>query len=408
MAAFAYKAVDRAGTAQRGVLEANSLGSARRLLRERELLPVSVAATNAPVAAGTRPTLVSRFKARLTPRVLATATRQLATLAGTDVRIEEALRLVGEQAGPGPAGPLLLNVRGAILDGRSFADALGDHPAAFPEFYRASVRAGEQSGKLGEVLGHLADFVENRYRTANKLQLALLYPALLAVVSGTMMILLLVYVVPDIVKVFVSHGAALPFLTRALIALSGFAQHFGLLVAGLIVGLVVLTQRWLAAPANRLAFDRWVNTMPPFSSFSRQLNAARFSASLATLVSSDVPLVDALATAAAVTPNAWVRRQAVGVAARVREGTSLNRALADAGVFPPMLVAIVASGETSGRLGAVLLRASRDLDRDLETLTATLMALIEPAVLLLMGGVVLMMVLSILLPIINLNNLAGT
>ena len=407
MAAFAYKAVDRLGQTSRGVVEASSAGGARRLLRERELLPVSVAATNVALATGGRAPLVTRLRTRLGAKALATVTRQLATLAGTDVRIEEALRLVGEQAGAGPAGPLLLNVRGAILDGRSFADALGDHPAAFPEFYRASVRAGEQSGRLGEVLGHLADFVENRYRTANTLQLALLYPALLAAVSGSMMVLLLVYVVPDIVHVFVSRGATLPFLTRALIALSSFVSSYGLIVLALLVGGGWLARRWLSVPANGLAFDRWLNTTRPFASFSRQLNASRFAGSLATLVSSDVPLVDALATAAAVTPNRHVRAAAIQVAARVREGTSLHRAMADAQVFPPMLVAIVASGETSGRLGAVLLRAAGDMERDLVTLTATLMALIEPAVLLLMGGVVLLMVLSILLPIIDLNSLAG-
>ncbi len=401
MAAFTYRAVDGLGQAQRGVIEASSPLAARRALRDQQLVPIAVTATS--TAAGTR---------RLTPRArvgtkaLSVLTRQLATLVGTDIRVEEALRLVASSAAPAVA-ELLLNVRGSILDGRSFAAALGEHPAAFPEFFRASIAAGETSGKLDSVLNHLADFVENRARAAAKLQLALLYPALLAVVSLTMMTLLLIYVVPDIVRVFVSRGAALPLLTRLLIGLSGFVTHYGVIVAVAVAAAVVAARRWLAVPANRLRVDRFVATTPPFAGFSRQLNASRFAGSLATLVSSDVPLVDAIPTAAAVVPNRFVRAQALTVATRVREGTSLRRAMDEAGVFPPMLVAIVASGEASGRLGPVLTRAASDLQRDLDTLIATLMGLIEPAVLLLMGGIVLMMVLSILLPIINLNNLAG-
>jgi general secretion pathway protein F len=399
MAAFVFRAVDGLGQTQRGVVEASSAAGARRLLRDRSLVPVSVEATRAAAAAtGTlrRP--------RIGPKALATLTRQIATLVGTDIRVEEALRLVAAQAAATPVAELLLNVRGRILDGGSFATALAEHPAVFPEFFRASVAAGEQSGKLSQVLSHLADFVDSRYRAANKLQLALLYPALLGVVSFGMMTLLLIYVVPDITRVFISRGAELPFLTRALIGLSAAVSSYGLVALIVIGGAVVVTRRWLAIPANRLKFHQFIAT---FSGFSRQLNAARFAGSLATLVQSDVPLVDAIATAAAVTPNMFVRKQALEVATRVREGTSLHRAMDEARVFPPMLVAIVASGESSGKLGPVLARAGVDLDRDLDALVATLMGLIEPVVLLTMGGIVLLMVLSILLPIINLNNLAG-
>jgi len=401
MAAFTYRAVDGLGVAQRGVIEASSPLAARRLLRERSLVPLAVDATARPVTATRLP------RARVGAKALAVVTRQLATLVGTDIRIEEALRLVAGQAARPAVAELLLNVRGAILDGRSFAAALDEHPSAFPEFYRASIAAGETSGRLDQVLAHLADFVENRQRAANKLQLALLYPALLAVVSLTMMTLLLVYVVPDIVRVFVSRGAALPLLTRLLIGLSGFVSTYGVLVLMAAVALGLAARQWLRVPANRLALDRRIATTRPLAGLVRQTNAARFAGSLATLVESDVPLVDAIATAAAVTPNRFIRAQVLAVAARVREGTSLRLAMTEAGVFPPMLVAIVASGEASGRLGPVLARAATDLQRDLDTLIATLMALIEPAVLLVMGGIVLLMVLSILLPIINLNNLAG-
>ena len=401
MAAFTYRAVDSLGQAQRGVIEASSPLAARRTLRDRNLVPIAVAATgDAP--AGRLP----QRRARVGAKALAVVTRQLATLVGTDIRIEEALRLVAAGAAPAIA-ELLLNVRGGILDGRSFAAALGEHPAAFPEFFRASVAAGETSGRLDQVLAHLADFVENRQRAANRLQLALLYPALLAGVSLTMMTLLLIYVVPDIVRVFVSRGAALPLLTRLLIGLSSFVTTYGVVMALAAVAAGFAARRWLAVAANRLRCDRLFATMRPLAAISRQVNAARFAGSLATLVESDVPLVDAIPTAAAVTPNRFIRAQAVDVAARVREGTTLHRAMTEAGVFPPMLIAIVASGEASGRLGPVLIRAAADLQRDLDTTIATLMGLIEPAVLLVMGGIVLLMVLSILLPIISLNNLAG-
>jgi general secretion pathway protein F len=409
MPAFAYRAVDSAGHKQKGIVEASSLVMARQLLRDRSLLPVSVEATRADAG---NPRSMAQGLAGLRPpkmnaRALATLTRQISTLVSSDINIEEALRLVANQTESAGANSLLLDVRGAILDGRSFASALGQHPAAFPEFYRASVAAGEHSGKLADVLSHLADFVESRHRNQQKVQLALLYPALLAVVSFGMMALLLVYVVPDIVKVFVSRGAELPFLTRALIGLSAGAQNYGLILAIAVLVAGFLGSRWLKRPGNRLRLDAMFTATPPFARFSRQHNAARFAGSLATLVQSAVPLVDALNAAAAVTPNRHVRARALMVATRVREGASLQTAMTEAAIFPSMLVAIVASGESSGKLGPALGRAATELERELEALVAMLVALVEPAVLLLMGGLVLLMVLAILLPIINLNNLVG-
>lgn len=412
MAAFTFRAVDPTGKPERGVIEATSEVAARGLLRDRRLLPLSVK----PAASSSSPTLASAvgrqisferlFRRRVRPRTLATITRQLSTMVGSDMRIEEALHLIAQQHASTPAGPLLLDVRSAILEGRSLSSALGAHPDVVPDFYRASIAAGEHSGRLAQVLEHLADFVENRHRNQQKVQLALLYPALLTVVSAALMVLLLVFVVPNIVKVFVSRGAELPFLTRALIGLSWLVQNYGLLILALLALSAWFWRRLLRVPENRLAMHRMLATRRPFSRFSRQINAARFSGSLATLVESDVPLVDALAASAAVTPNLYIRRQALLVGERVREGASLNHAMAESGVFPTMLVAVVASGESSGRLGKSLRRASRELEREVEALAAATVALVEPAVLLTMGGIVLLMVLSILLPIISLNSLA--
>ncbi len=407
MPVFRYQAVDPTGKAHRGVVEAASDVGARQMVRDRGLLPTAVAVANDRAKTGKASGGIVLFRRGVNSKALAAATRQLSTLIGSDIRIEEALRIVAQQNEGLPIGSVLVDVRSAILEGRSFATALGLHPRVFPEFYRASIAAGEQSGKLSQVLAHLTEFVGNQEKARRKIQLALLYPALLAVVSGLMIVLLMVYVVPDIVRVFVSRGAELPFLTRALIALSAFFQTFGLylLIIGGLIGLAF--NRWLSQPPNALRFARFRMTTPPFRGFTRHLNAARFAGSLATLVRSDVPLVEALHAAAAVTPNRFARERALLVAARVREGVSLRRSMAEADTFPPLLLAIVASGEQSGKLGQGLERAAVDLEQELETLVAAIVALVEPGVLLVMGGVVLLMVLAILLPIVNLNNLAG-
>ncbi|MBJ7484971.1 type II secretion system F family protein [Brevundimonas sp.] len=410
MPAYSFKAYDTGGKAQRGVIEAASPAGARRALRERSLIPTEVT----PAASATDPGrssassfLADLMRPRVGARALAALTRQLSTMIGSGIRIEEALRILGIQNASRPEGPVLNGVRSAVLEGRSFASALGEHPRVFPVFYRASVAAGEQSGRLEEVLSHLTDFVERRERSQKKVQLALIYPSLLALVSVLIIGLMLVFVVPDITRVFVSRGVQLPLLTRMLIGLSAGIQNYGWIAGLLAVVGAVVAQRWLAIEANSIRVARFIARRPPTSRFSLQLNAARFAGSLATLISSGVPLVDAVNSAAAVTPNAWLRERARLVGARVREGASLQRAMTEADCFPPMLIAVVASGEASGRLGDALGRAAHDLDADTEALSATLVALVEPAILLFMGGVVLLLVLAILMPIVNLNNLAG-
>ena len=403
MAAFAYRAVDAGGVARRGIIEAGSAVGARRALRERALLPIAVEAARGGAGAAA----AGRRGGRVGAGALAQATRQLATLIGADVRVEEALGVVSRAMATKPMGAALIEVRGAVLDGRSLATAMGEHPHAFPEFYRASIAAGEQSGRLADVLDHLAGFVERRAATRRKLLLALLYPALVAAVSLAMITLLLAYVVPDIVKVFVARGAELPFLTRALIALSTGVRDFGWAVAVAIGVAAVAGRRWLATLDNRVALDRWFARTAPFARFSQALSAARFAGSLATLVETGVPLVEALRAAAAVVPNRFIRAGVETVGARVAEGSSLAGAMAEADVFPPMLVAIVRGGEASGRLGPALARAGIELERELDGLASALVALVEPAVLLLMGGLVLLMVLAILTPIVGLNALAG-
>ena len=411
MPAFAYHALDAVGKKQRGVIEASNAAGARRALRDRALLPVSIVPSHADAAEEGEPGAAS-WRARLSRRgrlsgpALSTATRQLATLIGSGVRIEEALGLVAAQAESPVLKSVLLDVRGTVLEGSSFARGLGRHPGIFPEFFRASIAAGEKSGRLPEVMAYLASFVETRHVAAQKLRLALLYPALLATVSALMMTLMMVYVVPDIVRVFVSRGADLPLLTRMLIAVSNMINSYGLLIVLVLAALAFLARRELARPERQRALDRIFATRRPFARFTRKANAARFAATLATLVQSRVPLLDALISAAAAIPNRYIRQQAEAVAARVREGETVHRAMEAAADFPKMLVAIVASGENGGKLGDALERAAAELDREVEAQVSVLVALVEPAVLLLMGGLVLLMVMAILMPIIGLNDLA--
>jgi len=403
MAAYRFKAMNAAGQPQAGMIEAASPAAARQALRGRGLLPMEVVASAAPRAGVATP--VPRG-ARLPVAALTLVTRQMATLLASGLRIEEALSTIAEGQ-PAKIAGVLLTLRAAVLEGRSFADALTAFPQVFSEFYRASVRAGEQAGKLDQVMAHLAGFVENRARNRQTVQLALLYPALLAVVSLSIILLLMAFVVPDIVRVFQSRGADLPFLTRALIAVSEFVRGSGAVVGlALVLGLLGLS-RWLVVPRNRLVWHRYLAQGRLTARLVQRSNAAQFAGTLATLVQSGVPLIEALAAAADVTPNLHVRAAVAGVAGKVRQGSSLRRAMQEARVFPAMLTAMVASGEATGNLGAALAHAAADQQRDLDAFVRALVALVEPAILLVMGGLVMVMVLAILLPIVSMNGLAG-
>lgn len=403
MAAFLYHAVDAEGRAKKGVIEAANATAARQSLRAQTLLPVSVEATTQKARGGGAGWRAPTLKGR----ALTLVTRQLATLIGSGVSIEEALGIAARQAGKPGTATLLLNVRDGVLGGSTFAEALGSYPVAFPDFYRASIAAGEKSGQLGTVMQHLAGFVERRQKNRQTVGLALLYPALLAVVSLGIIVMLLTYVVPDIVRVFTARGADLPLLTRGLIAASGFVSAYGwMMVAGLAAG-ALLFRQWLKPASNRLRWDRWKLRFPLTRGIVRQSNTAQFAGTLAMLVQSGVPLSEALEGAARVTPNSHIRSRIEETERRVREGSGFGDALAAADVFPPMLLAMVASGEAGRQLGPTLERTAADQQGELDALVATVVALVEPGVLLLMGGLVLLMVMSILLPIVGLNDLAG-
>ncbi|MGL4322098.1 MAG: type II secretion system F family protein [Paracoccaceae bacterium] len=402
MGAYQFRAVDGAGKTQSGVMEAASAAAARQGLRAKGWFPVDVTERAGSVAAGGR----KRASPRLPLSALTLVTRQMATLLGSGLRIEEALTTIASGQPPRVAA-ILLNVRAAVMEGRSFADALAAFPLAFSEYYRASVRAGEQAGKLDQVMGHLAAHVEHRSRNRQSVQLALLYPALLGLVSLAIIMLLMTYVVPDIVKVFRDRGADLPLLTRALIAISDFVRGYGIYALSGLLLAALGVERWLKAPRN---LERWHGLLARGRLTARlvqRLNAAQCAGTLATLLQSQVPLVEAMSAATDVIANLHIRAKMRAATDKVRQGTSLQRAMTEAQVFPPMMIAMVASGEASGHLGRALDHAATEQQRDLDAWVKAVVALVEPAILVVMGGLVMAMVLAILLPIVSLNGLAN-
>ena len=404
MAAFEYLALDPRGREQKGLIEADSPRQARQLLREKQWAPLEVkqAKSKEDVSRGGL-----SFGRGLSARDLALVTRQLATLVQAALPIEEALRAAAAQSTSAKIKSMLLAVRARVMEGHSLAAALREYPSAFPELYRATVAAGEHAGHLGLVLDQLADYTDQRQQSRQKIQLALLYPVILMVASLAIVVLLLGYVVPDVVKVFVNTGQELPALTRGLIATSDVVKNWGwLIVLGLIAAFLAMRAA-LRDPALRLRWHAFILRIPLIGRLSRATNTARFASTLAILTKSGVPLVEALSIAAAVIANLRIRERVVEAAQKVREGSSLTRALDVTGEFPPMMLHMIASGEKSGELDQMLARTARNQENDLAAQVSLLVGLFEPFMLVFMGAVVLVIVLAILMPILSLNQLVG-
>ncbi|WP_312921003.1 GspF family T2SS innner membrane protein variant XcpS [Stutzerimonas nitrititolerans] len=404
MAAFEYVALDPRGRQQKGLIEADSPRQARQLLRDKQWSPLEVKQARARESSGTGG---FSFGRGLSARDLALVTRQLATLVQAALPIEEALRAAAAQSGSQKIKSMLLAVRGRIMEGHSLAASLREYPSAFPELYRATVAAGEHAGHLGLVLDQLADYTDQRQQSRQKIQLALLYPVILLVASLAIVVLLLGYVVPDVVKVFVNTGQELPALTTGLIAVSEVVQRWGWLIMLGIVALAIGMRQVLRDPSIKLRWHSFILRLPLVGRLVRATNTARFASTLAILTRSGVPLVDALGIAAAVIGNLRIRERVVEAAQRVREGGSLTRALEATGEFPPMMLHMIAAGEKSGELDQMLARTSRNQENDLAAQISLLVGLFEPFMLVFMGAVVLVIVLAILLPILSLNQLVG-
>jgi general secretion pathway protein F len=394
MEAFRYQALDATGRSVSGVVQADTPREARAQLRARGLLPSSVA----------KP-LVQRWARAISAAQLSLLTRQMATLLDSGLTLEQTLAALIEEAEAPLAREVLAGVKAEVMAGASLAVALGSHARSFPEFYRALVQGGEESGALPTVLAHLADYLDARQALRQKTSLALLYPILVGVVAIAIVAGLLVYVVPQVVQVFQQSRQGLPLLTRALIGLSDFLRAGWPYLLMVFVAVTTSVHLALRRPAPRRRWHALLLRLPWLGPLVRGVDTSRFASTLAILVGGGVPLLAALASGARVMGNAVMREAVERAIERVREGTSLARALGETRAFPPLLVHLVASGEMSGKLEPMLERAARLETQALERRLAVFLTLLEPVMILAMGAVVLLIVLAILLPIIEINQL---
>ena len=403
MAGFRYQAYNVEGKLHKGVLEADSARQARSLLRDQGLTPyrVDVIAANDP-AGGARFRPVS-----LSSTELAQMTRGMASLLEAGLTVEQAFNALIEQAEVERVRQVLAALRGEVIAGNAVAKALASFPNVFPELYRTLVAAGESSGQLPRVLTRLADYLDERQQMRSRLSLALIYPAIVTGVALLVVGALLVYVLPQVIQVFQHAHQQLPLLTRALIALSVFLQATWIAWGVLATVLVVALRMALARRASRAAIHRFLWRAPAVGRILRHLDAARLAATLSILVGSRVPILQALDAGTGVMTLVPMREALVTAARGVREGMPLARALAATQAFPPVMVHLIASGEASGRLDEALERAARQQQNDIAIRLAAFAALFEPLMILFMGGVVLAIVLAILLPIFQLNQLIG-
>lgn len=402
MAEFRYSAIDSNGRERQGRIRADSSEAARQALMLKQLFATRVEAHDARAAAS----LISGFARKLNVKQLTLFTRQVATLVQV-APLEETLRTIVRQTEQAHVQRILGRVHAGVVEGRRLSDAMALEPVSFPPLYRAMVAAGESSGSLPEILERLADLQERQAQVRGKVIAAIAYPAALAVVATVVVIALMIFVVPKVVEQFDNIGQTLPLLTRIVIALSEFLSGWWwAILAALVLGSLGFA-RALRDEGFRYRFDAWLLRLPLLGRLLRDLHAARLARTLATMVASRLPIIEGLALTSATVTNRALRRASDEIVTSIREGGSLSAALKKSGVFPPLLVYMAAGGESSGRLDLMLERAADYMEREFDTFTATALSLLEPGVIIVMGGVVAAIVLSILLPILQLDTLAA-
>ena len=401
MAAFVYRAVDTNGKQQKGVLEADSSRQVRQQLRDKGWIPLSVEVTTQKAK---NEGVFSRAP-RLSVPELALITRQLATLIQAGLPIDESLKALSDQTGKQRIKAMILAIRAKVLEGYTLAKALAEYPKAFPHLYRATVAAGEHAGHLDSVLNRLADYTEARQASDQKIKLAAMYPIILSIVAIGIVIGLLTYVVPDIVDVFVKNGQELPGLTQFMLNLSHFITDWGLLTLILLVVALIVFNMALRNAGFRKKWHAFLIRMPALGRFVKDTNTARFGSTLAILTSSGVPLVDAMRIASQVVLNIPIQEALTQATIKVSEGSSLNKALAETGFFPPIMLHMIASGENSGELDSMLAKTATQQETTLENTVEALVKIFEPLMLLMMGGIVATIVAAIMMPILELQKM---
>ncbi len=401
MTAYKYEALDAAGKSANGIVEAESMKSARSVLRGLKLVPLELTQVAVTEASGGQ----KRFSRKaFSSSGLSVWTRQLAGLVGAGLPLERALTALADEAEEQRQRDLIAHLRSEVNGGATFARALGSIPREFDDVYRAVVAAGEQSGALGKVLERLADDLEERQQLKGKLIGAMLYPVIVSVIAMIIVTFLVTYVVPQVASVFASGKHALPFLTVAMLAISAFVRQWGLLVAALAVVAGFLFAAALRQPGFRRRFDAAFLNVPLAGRLARGYNAARFAGTLAMLAGAGVPILKALQAAAETLSNHAMREDAMESLVQVREGAPLASALAAHKRFPGLLAMFARLGEQTGQLPVMLDRAARQLSTEVQRRAFALATLLEPLLIVAMGAVVMLIVLSVLMPIIQLNS----
>ena len=397
MAAYQYLAIKKTGSSCKGVIEADSERHARQLLRAKGVIPTQVLPLKKSISMGR--------KNKISAQDLALFTRQLATLLAAGIPVEESLRGVSEQTEKEKMKRLIIGVRAKVVEGYSLARSMDEYPVAFPELYRATVGAGEQTGRLDTVLEKLADYTENQQTTRQKIMQALIYPLLMVVVSTAIIAFLLAFVVPKIIEVFATSGQSLPVLTKVLIMMSDFIKSYGFYVVGLMVVVWLAFLRGLTHPRFRLAWHRFLLRLPVIAYLVKSINIARYIHTFSILFTAGVNVLETMHVCASVVTNIAMRNSLNKAATRVKEGGSIHQALKETHLFGAMAVHLIASGEKSGQLATMMDRAASHLDNEVQNIVETALTLFEPLIILMMGAMVLFIVLATLLPIFSMEQL---
>ncbi len=404
MAEFDYQVIDPAGKERSGRIKAETVEDARARLDARKLFIVRIEPGVAEKAA--RRGGLSLRAPRLSAKELTLFTRQLSTLIQVSP-LEESLRTIGRQSEQEHVRAIVGKVHAGVLEGRRLADALGAEPKSFPALYRAMVSAGESSGSLPTIMERLSELMERQAVIRSKVLIAIAYPSVLAAFAVCVVAALMIFVVPKVVEQFDTVGQSLPLLTRMVMGISAFLAGYWWLLAILMLLGGFAFWRALKVEAFRYRFDATLLRLPLLGRLIRDLHAARMARTLSTMVASRLPLMEGLTLTTQTVHNRVLRQASEEIVEAIRGGGSLSAALRRAGVFPPLLVYLAASGESAGRLDTMLERAADYLEREFDSFTSAALAMLEPVIIILMGGIVAVIILSILLPILQLQSLTG-
>tara|TARA_R110001592_G_scaffold7317_2_gene41088 strand:+ start:4297 stop:5523 length:1227 start_codon:yes stop_codon:yes gene_type:complete len=407
MAAFDYQAVDSKGKTKKGVVEGDTPRQARALLREQGLMPTEVTPTIASSKAKAGKSSSRKATGKVSAIELALITRQLATLVESGLPLEESLIAVAEQGEKNRIKSMIMGVRTKVTEGYGLAESMAEYPKVFNRLYRAMIAAGEKSGHLDKVLNRLADYTEQREQMRSQLIQALVYPVIMTVVAVGVIAILLTKVVPQIVGQFEHMGANLPSSTKFLIASSEFLQDYGFFIVFFVAMLILLFSQLLKKPKFEMAYHQRMISLPGIGKVAKGLNTARFARTLSILSASAVPLLESMKISGEVLDNLFIKQQVQLASDKVREGSSLHLSLEQTKLFPPMMLHMIASGEKSGQLEQMLGRAADNQDKEFEALMNISLKAFEPALMVVMAGVVLFIVMAILEPILKLNTFVG-